>query len=155
MKISHNMSEVFFAWQVRGLRIVAVLLMLSALLFRQHFIDLTAGAAVVLLVSTVMASRRAHFLLEVHDFDDYLLFKLDNDEATLNLSDIEKVKIRDGDDGLDWIVMHLHIESRFGSVIEFYPDMVRMPEGRPDRWVVQFNQRISAARQARRPAASP
>lgn len=155
MKISHNMSEVFFAWQVRGLRIVAVLLMLSALLFRQHFVDLTAGAAVVLLVSTVMASRRAHFLLEVHDFDDYLLFKLDNDEATLNLSDIEKVKIRDGDDGLDWIVMHLHIESRFGSVIEFYPDMVRMPEGRPDRWVVQFNQRISAARQARRPAASP
>jgi hypothetical protein len=155
MKISHNMSEVFFAWQVRGLRIVAVLMLLSALLFRQHFIDLTAGAAVVLLVSTVMASRRAHFLLEVHDFDDYLLFKLDNNEATLNLSDIEKVKIRDGDDGLDWIIMNLHIESRFGRVIQFYPDMVRMPEGRPDRWVVRFNQRISAARQARRPAASP
>lgn len=155
MKISHNMSEIFFAWQVRGMRIVAVLLLLSALLFRQHFIDLTACATVVFLGSALTASRRAHYLLEVYDFGDYLLLKLDNDEASLKLSDIQKVKMRDGDDGPDWIVMQLQTDSRFGKVIQFHPDLVRMPEGRPDRWVAQFNERISAARQAFCPAASP
>jgi hypothetical protein len=146
MKISNNMSESFFAWQVRAMRIGAVLFLIAAVVFRRHFIDLAGCAVVTFLAAALAARRRANFLLEVFDFGAYFKLRLDHDEAILQLSNIDKVDVRDGKDGLDWINMTLFQDSRFGKCIRFYPDMIRMPMGRVDLWVMQMNERIAAAR---------
>jgi len=146
MKISNNMSANFFLWQLRGMRIVAAAFLIAAVIFRRHSIDLAAFAVVLLIVSAVTAARRANYLLEVYDYGDYLECRLNDDAAVIRLSNIEKVNIRDGDDGLDWIKITLRQQSRFGKLIQFYPDMVRMPMGRPDLWVADMNARIAAAR---------
>lgn len=146
MKISNNMSENFFAWQIRAIQIGAVLFLIAGVIFQRHFIDLAGCAVVTFLAAAVTARRRANFLLEVYDFGAYFKLRFDGDEALLQLSNIDKVEIRDGNDGLEWIKMTLFQDSQFGKRIQFYPDMVRMPMGRVDLWVMQMNERIAAAR---------
>jgi hypothetical protein len=117
-----------------------------AFAYRQHFIDLAALSGVSLIVSVVFSKRRTNFMLEVYDLGDRLKLKLDNDEVLIALSEIEKVGIRDGKDGLDWIIIHLCFESKFGRLIQFYPNMVKIPAGRLDVWLANLNERISASR---------
>jgi hypothetical protein len=145
MKISDNMTDSSFLWQLRSLRAAAVLFVIFAFVVQQYFIDLIAFAGVVMVASLLFARRRANFLLEVFDYGDCLKLKLDSDELLVKLSALEKVEIRDGKDGLDWVAIQLGFDSKFGRLIQFYPNMATVPMGRLDIWVVAFNERISAA----------
>lgn len=146
MRISDNMSRSSFLSQVRILRTIVALFLIFAFAYPQHCIDLAAFSGVSLIVSMVFSRRRTNFMLEVYDFGDRLKLKLDSDEVLIALSEIEKLEIRDGKDGLDWVIIHLCFESKFGRLIQFYPNMVKIPAGRLDVWLANINERISASR---------
>jgi hypothetical protein len=115
------------------LRAIAFLFLIAAFAKHQYFIDLFICSGITLVGSIAIAGRRASFLLEVYDCGSFLKLKLDADELLVNLFDIDKMEIRDGKDGLDWVVMHLRFESKFGRRVQFYPDMLHVPMG---TWII-------------------
>lgn len=149
MKISDNISRSSFLWQIRILRAISVLFLMFAYFNPKSLPHMVAFSGISFLASIIFFRRRAAFMLEVYDCGDCLKLKLGGDEASISLFDIEKVEIRDGKDGLDWIIIHLCVESKFGGVIEFYPNMVKIPMGRLDIWLKELNERIFVSRMAR------
>lgn len=145
MKISDNTSAGAFWLQVHMTRAITALLVIFAFLTPQHFIDLIGCAAFALGAAVLFAKRRSHFMTEVYDFGDYLKLKFDDEEISVNLADIESVECKDGKDGLDWVAVHLVHDTKLGKLIQFYPTMFRMPSGKIDAWILDFNERISAA----------
>lgn len=146
MKISDNMSRSTFLWQIRILRAIAVLFLIFAFANPKYFSDLAAFSGISLIASVIFAGRSANFMLEVYDCGECLKLKLDNDEILIGLSAIKRLEIRDGKDGLDWVIIHLCFNSKFGKLIQFYPNMVEIPAGRLDVWLASLNERISASR---------
>lgn len=146
MKISNNMSPGVFRFSVNFQYAISFCFLASALFFRQHVIDLIICSAIVFIATKVFISDRDHFQLEVYDLGGHLKLKMDADEFILALSELEMAKICDGKDGLDWVEIYANSENKFGKLIRFYPDMVKIPCGRLDVWVGEFNQRIAAAR---------
>lgn len=110
------------------------------------FVDVIAVGAISWIAYKIFAISRRDSMTEVHDFGSYLTVKLDAQEISVNLSDIEKVALCDGKDGLNWIVISLSHDGKFGKFIQFYPSMYRIPVGTQEAWIKDFNERISAAR---------
>lgn len=143
MKISDNISHGSFLWQVRIVRIVSGLFLIAAIVYQKHFVDLIGLSGVSLFCSFLMLKLRSRFLLEVYDCKEFLRLKLDHEEITVNFSEMEKVEIGDGKDGLDWIIVYFKFSGPFGKVIQFYPNMTNIPFASLDIWASEMNERIS------------
>lgn len=143
MKISDNISHGSFLWQVRIVRVFSGLCLIAAIVNQKYFVDLIGFSAISLFVSFVMLARKSNFLLEVYDCKEFLRLKLDHEEITVNFSEMEKVEIRDGKDGLDWIIVYFKFSGPFGKVIQFYPNMTNIPFASLDIWASEMNERIS------------
>ena len=148
MKISNNMSAAGFRCHLRIHRLVAISLLVGALLYRRYFFDLLGCFAFVFVAHLRFVRSRGNFLTEVYDCGSHLRLRLDNKELLVKFHEVERFEIRDGRDGLDWIAVYLSADTGFGRLIQFYPDMVRVPLARLDDWVVGFNKRITASRSA-------
>lgn len=144
MKISNNMSRRSFLLQLWILRTLAIVFLVIAIFQKKYFADMIGFSVILLVASMISYVRRNNFLLEVYDFGDFLKLKLDQEEVLVNLNDIENIEIRDGKDGLDWVVIHLYAETKFGRLIQFYPNMVNIPMARLDIWLLEMNRRIAS-----------
>lgn len=148
MKISGNISLAQYRWFFYILRASSVLCLVLAVAMPQRYVDFLAFSGVFFLVSLLHSVHRSNFLMEVYDCGDSLKLKLDNDELSVNLYEIERVEISDGKGDLDRIAIHLCFETKFGRSIEFYPKMA-MDRRHVDIWIAKFNERISTSRSAR------
>ena len=146
MKISNNMSHRSFLWQLRTWRAFAIFCLTAAVFNQRYFIDLVAFAGIFLIGSIAFSRRQANFRLEVYDCVEFLTLKLDDGKVVVYFSEIEKMKIRDGNDGLDWVTVYLCSDSKFGRIIQFYPNMANIPMGRVDIWLAEINERISKSK---------
>ncbi|MFZ6727254.1 hypothetical protein ACO0K2_17305 [Undibacterium sp. MH2W] len=143
MKISDNISHGSFLWQVRIVRVFSGLFLITAIVTQKYFVDLIAFSGISFFASFFMLRRKSNFCLEVYDCKDFLRLKLDQEEITVNFSEMEKVEIRDGKDGLDWIIVYFKFKGPFGKNIQFYPNITNIQMTRLDVWVAEMNERIS------------
>jgi hypothetical protein len=146
MKISDNMSHRSFRWHLRIYYALAVLLMVIAVIKPRYATDMVAFSAITLMAAMIFKRRRSNHMLEVYDQGNALRLKLDDQETRIDLGDIEKLEIADGRDGKDWIKAHLRVDSKFGRLIQFYPDMSKLPMNPLDRWTAGMNERIVSRR---------